>query len=105
MKLVALAACALLFSACATRMKHEEAAAKALPVNCATAEGDLRVLRAEKANLAQEIAMGVTAIVPIGLVIGLATLTEGEKLKVATGEYNRALDAKILEIQTKCGMM
>lgn len=86
-------------------MKHEEEAAKAMPVNCATAEGDLRVLRAEKANLAQEIAMGVTAIVPIGLVIGLVTFTEGEKLKVATGEYNRALDQKILEIQTQCGMM
>jgi hypothetical protein len=86
-------------------MKHEEEAAKAMPVNCATAEGDMRVLRAEKANLAQEIAMGVTAIVPIGLVIGLVTFTEGEKLKVATGEYNQALDRKILEIQTQCGLM
>ena len=105
MRLVALSACALVLSACAYQMKHEEEAAKAMPVNCATAQGDLRVLRAEKANLAQEIAMGVTSIVPIGLVIGLVTFTEGEKLKVATGEYNRALDAKILEIQTQCGMM
>jgi hypothetical protein len=92
-------------SACAYQMKNEEKAAQELPVNCATAEGDLRVLRSEKANLAQEIAMGVTAIVPIGLVVGLVTFTEGEKLKVATGEYNHALDTKILEIQTKCGMM
>ena len=105
MKLVALLACALVLGACAYQMKHEEEAAKAQPVNCDTAEGDMRVLRAEKANLAQEIAMGVTAIVPIGLVVGLVTFTEGEKLKVATGEYNKALDAKILEIQTKCGLM
>jgi hypothetical protein len=48
--------------------------------------------------------MGVTAIVPIGLVIGLVTFTEGEKIKVATGEYNKALDAKIQEIQTQCGV-
>ena len=98
-------ALSLCLGACAYQMKHEEEAAKSMPVSCATAEGDMRMLRAEKANLAQEIAMGVTAIVPIGLVIGLVTFTEGEKLKVATGEYNQALDTKILEIQTQCGLM
>jgi hypothetical protein len=89
---------------CAYKMKQEEKAAKAMPVNCDTAEGDLRMLRSEKANLAQEVAMGVTAVVPIGLVIGLVTFTEGEKIKVATGEYNKALDTKIAEIQTTCNV-
>jgi len=89
---------------CAHQMKEQEEAAKKMPVNCATAEADLRVLRSEKANLAQEIAMGVTAIVPVGLVLGLVTFTEGEKIKVATGEYNKALDTKIAEIQSTCGV-
>jgi hypothetical protein len=100
----ALLACALLLGACAAQMKKEEQSAKALPENCAIAEADVRVLRSEKAHVAQQIAMGVTAIVPIGLVIGLVTFTEGEKIRVATGEYNRALDQKIAEIQTQCGV-
>jgi hypothetical protein len=100
----ALVACALLLGACAWQMKKQEQSAKALPVNCATAEADVRVLRSEKAHVAQQIAMGVTAIVPIGLVIGLVTFTEGEKIEVATGEYNKALDQKIAEIQTQCGV-
>ena len=104
MRPVALLACALLLGACAYQMKKEEQSAKALPVNCATAEADVRVLRSEKAHVGQQIAMGVTAIVPIGLVAGLLTGTEGTKLQVATGEYNKVLDQKIQEIQTQCGV-
>ena len=48
--------------------------------------------------------MGVTAIVPAGLVVGLVTFTEGTKIKVATGEYNKALDKKIAQIQSTCGV-
>jgi hypothetical protein len=73
-------------------------------VNCATAEADLRVLQSEKTHTSQQIADGVTAIVPIGLVIGVVTGTEGGKVKVATGEYNKMLDAKIAEIKQKCGL-
>ena len=51
---------------------------------------------------AKEIEAGVTAIVPIGLVINLLTLKEVDQLKVATGEYNRALDKKIAEIEKEC---
>jgi hypothetical protein len=76
----------------------------AQPVNCATAEGDLRALESEKAHVAEEIAAGVQAIVPIGLVINVVTLREVDQLKVATGEYNRALDKKIAEIKQECGL-
>lgn len=89
---------------CAYEIKKEEKAAEAMPVNCATAQGDLRVLRSEKANVAEEIAQGVTMIYPAGAVIGLLTGTERTKYQVATGEYNKALDAKISEIQSTCGV-
>jgi hypothetical protein len=85
-------------------MKKEEKAAEAMPVNCATADGDIRLLRSEKAHVAEQIAMGVTAIYPAGLVVGLLTGTEGTKLQVATGEYNKKLDAKIAQIQSECGV-
>jgi hypothetical protein len=46
----------------------------------------------------------VKAITPIGLVTGLLKRTEGTKIKVATGEYNKALDAKIAEIKSACSI-
>ena len=102
--LAASLALGLLAPGCAYQMKQQEKAAQQMPVNCDTAEGDLRMLRSEKANVAEQIAMGVTAIVPASLVLGLITFTEGTKIKVATGEYNKALDKKIAEIQSTCGV-
>ena len=94
-----------LLTGCAYRFKEDEkAAAQSKPIDCATAEGELRALNSEKANVAEQIAMGVTAIVPAGLVIGLVTFTEGTKIKVAIGDYNKALDARIAEIKTQCGL-
>ncbi len=74
------------------------------PVNCTTAEGDIRVLEGEKAHVGKQVANGVTAIAPAGLVLGLVTGTEGEKLQVASGEYDKKIDAKIAEIKSTCGL-
>lgn len=74
------------------------------PVNCATAEADIRVLNSEKAHAAEQLADGVTAIMPIGLVFSTLTGTEGSKASVATGEYNKMLDDKIAEIKKQCGV-
>jgi len=74
------------------------------PINCATAPGDLRVLQSEKANVAERVAEGVTAIYPAGLVMGLITGTEGTKLKVAAGDYDDMIDKRIAEIQQTCGV-
>ncbi len=90
-----------LLSACAPITKQDKQEL-AKPVNCATAEGDLRVLQSEKASVGKMIADGVTAVVPAGAVIGIVTLTEVDKFKVATGEYNRAIDKKIAEIKAQC---
>ncbi len=73
-------------------------------INCATADGDIRVLQSEKANVAQRIAEGATAIYPAGLVVGLLTGTEGTKLKVATGDYDGQIDGRIAEIKETCGI-
>ena len=60
------------------------------------------MLQSEKASVAKMIADGVTAVFPAGAVIGILTLTEGDKLKVACGEYNSAIDKKIAEIKAQC---
>ena len=74
------------------------------PIDCETAEGDLRVLNSEKAHVGERILEGVTAIVPAGAVLGIITWTEPTKIKVATGAYNHAIDKRINEIKQECGL-
>jgi len=102
-RVIAVVCMVLLLPACAMKQKKVEKEMKQ-PVNCATAEGDIRMLQHEKAHVVQQIAEGVTAIVPASLVIGLVTLTEKEKIRVATGEYNKAIDKRIAEIKAQCGV-
>lgn len=72
------------------------------PIHCATADGDIRVLQSEKANVAERMVEGVTAIYPASAVIGLIGGIEGTKLKVAIGEYNEQIEARIAQIEAKC---
>jgi hypothetical protein len=95
---------AVFLAGCARKFKDETKVIKSEQVNCATAEGDIRVLKSEKSHVAQQIAMGVTAIYPASALVGLVTGTEGTKLKVATGEYNKMIDQKIAEIKATCGL-
>jgi hypothetical protein len=92
---------------CASQYKQEakqEQQAKTMPVNCATAQGDIATLQAEKVSAAKQAAAGVGAIAPVGAVAGLLTGTEGEKGQIATGDYNMALDQAITRIKSTCGI-
>ena len=103
-RLTALAVCsvfAAVVTSCTSPEKKGEQDLKR-PIHCATAEGDIRSLQHEKTHVAQQIAAGVKAITPIGLVAGVATGTEGKKIQVATGEYNKQIDDKIAEIKAVC---
>jgi hypothetical protein len=96
---------ALLVVACAGQFQQQEQALQQpIRINGATAEGDLRMLQNEKAHVAQQIALGITAITPIGMIAGAATGTEQTKLQVASGDYNRMIDQRIAEIKRTCGL-
>ena len=90
--------------ACAAKHQKEVEQEMKQPINCATAEGDIRVLQHEKAHVGQQIAEGVTSITPAGFVMGVVTGTEKEKMKVGVGEYNKKIDQRIAEIKEKCGV-
>ena len=95
----------LLFTGCAMEQKKvEKELGKHPAVNCATAEGDLRLLNHEKANVAERIAEGITAIAPAGIVIGIITWTEPTKYRVAVGTYNDMIDKRIAEIKQTCNL-
>jgi len=101
-----LGALVMLVAGCQSDKKYEqyEEQAKTMPVNCAHAEGDLRMLQSEKVSTSQQAAAGVTAVVPVGAIVGFISGTEGTKAQIATGEYNKILDNKIAEIKKKCGI-
>jgi hypothetical protein len=90
--------------ACGVKHQKEVEQEMKQPINCATAKGDIRLLQHEKAHVTQQIAEGVTAIFPAGLVLGVASGTEETKAKVATGEYNEMIDQRIAEIKEQCGV-
>ena len=97
--------CALLFlGACKGEEYKKNVKELQQPINCATAEGDIRLLQHEKSHVSDQMAAGVTSIVPAAAVVGLITGTEGEKLKIASGDYNRRIDARIAEIKQECGV-
>lgn len=97
-------ALAVLGSGCAMQEKKNEANLTKPPINCFTAEGDIRVLRSEKANVVQQMAAGLAAIVPTSIVVGLVTGTEGTQAQVESGEYNRKIDERIADIKSTCGI-
>jgi hypothetical protein len=104
-KMVSGLAIAVVVAACAAQFKQQEQALQQpIQINCATAEGDIRVLQNEKSHVAQQVAMGITALAPAGLVMGVLTGTEQTKLQVATGDYNRMIDQRIADIKMTCGL-
>jgi hypothetical protein len=103
--ILALAACTVGVAGCASQYKQEakqEQQAKTMPINCATAEGDIRMLQSEQVSAKQQAAAGASAIVPIGALAGFATGTEGTKAQIANGDYNRVLQEQIDKIKVTC---
>jgi hypothetical protein len=104
-KMVSGLAIAVVVAACAAQFQQQEQALQQpVRINCATAEGDIRTLQSEKSHVAQQVAMGITAIAPAGLVMGVLTGTEQTKLQVATGDYNNMIDQRIADIKMTCGL-
>jgi hypothetical protein len=98
-------AVAMLVVACAAQFQEQEQALQQpIRINCATAEGDIRMLQNEKAHVVQQIAMGVGAIAPAGMVMGVLMGTEQTKMQVATGDYNSMIDQRIADIKMTCGL-
>jgi PBP1b-binding outer membrane lipoprotein LpoB len=94
----------LLLGGCSSPISKEAKEDMAKPVNCATAEGDIRSLTAEKVHASEQVAAGAKSIVPVSLVLNVVSGTEGDEAKVASGEYNKMLDKKIAEIKQQCGI-
>ena len=79
-------------------------ASTSMPVDCRTAEGDIRILQNEKAYLVERAAEGFSAVTPPGAILGILTGTELTKVEVAIGVYDERLDQRIAQIKAECGL-
>jgi len=91
-------------AACSAPISKQAKEDLASPINCATAEEDIKILEQEKASAAKMAKEGVSGIAPVGAVLGILTLTEKEKLEVGSGVYNKKIEEKIAEIKRECGI-
>ncbi len=99
-----LATCALMIG-CISKKEIEKGKVDVKrPVNCATAQQDIRTLESEKARVDQQVIAGVTSIIPIGAVLHVLQLEERDDLEVGCGEYNLMIDKKIAEIKKECSI-
>jgi len=110
MRLATIAALASLLAfgalgGCAMQQKEAmKEASTSHPVDCRTAEGDIRVLQNEKAFLVERAAEGFSAVTPTGAIAGVVMGTELTKVEVAIGVYDAKLDERIAQIKATCGL-
>ena len=91
-------------AACAKPISKQAKQDLAKPVDCSTAQNDIKVLESEKARVGKMIEQDVTAILPIGAVISILDLQEVDKLEVGTGIYNHKITEKIAQIKKECNL-
>ena len=102
--LVLIAALLMVITGCASPISKQAKEDLAKPVSCGNAEADIRSLSAEKVHVASQTAAGVKAILPISIVVNVASGTEGDQAKVASGQYNKMIDKKIADIKQQCDL-
>ena len=98
-RIATIVAAAIALSFAAQNTWSEEAA-----VDCSTAQEDIAHLKHEKLSTTERMEKGVAAVFPISLVVHTAKGTEGKTMKMATGDYNDKIDARIAEIQKACDL-
>ncbi len=103
-KFIPIVCLTILVAACSSPISRQAKEDLAKPIDCSTAKSDIRILEDEKASVLKQIENGVTAVAPIGAVIGILTMTEKDKLEVGTHYYNHKINEKIAEIKRECGV-
>jgi hypothetical protein len=74
------------------------------PINCDTAEADINQLRHEKKSTLERMARGMSTIMPLGMVLNAARGTLDKNAEMSSEDYNKKIDARILEIVHTCGV-
>lgn len=87
-----------------TSTMAKAAETESLPINCATAEGDIRAMNSEIKHAQDQKLRNIAAVTPAGALLGIATGTEGERLQMLSGEYEKKLNARIAATKAECNL-
>ncbi len=111
--IVLFASMTLLMTACGQTVSDDAKMQLSKEVDCSTAEQDVAALEEQRASTLKQIGTGVQYVVPVAVVVNIfrsynqdGTSEEfyDDREQVLTGEYNKAIAAKIEEIQSVCGL-
>lgn len=91
-------------SATGAPVSKDAKAQLAQPINCSTAEADIQTLEEEKRGALNRMKNGVQSLAPASAAIRLLGGNYRSGAQVATGKYNKDLEAKIAEIKATCNM-
>jgi hypothetical protein len=75
----------------------------AKPIDCSTADEDIATLEKERASAGKKLGAGVNMIMPASAVVGILSGDYSDRVKVASGQYNKDIEKKIAEIKAACG--
>ena len=98
---ILIVAAAGLLTSCASITK-EQKALLASSIDCSHWESDIAALKAEKASVAKQLVLGVSSVMPTAAAIGILSGDYKNRTRVASGKYNRDINAKIAEIRRQC---
>lgn len=91
-------------SATGAPISRDAKAMLAAPVNCSTATADVAALENEHRSTLNRLQNGVGSVLPISAAVRLLGGNYVNGAKVATGKYNRDLEAKVKEIRKTCNL-
>ena len=109
MKKMALLIGMVFLVSCGSPVSKEAKMMKQKPVNCSDAKEDIAALENEKASVLRRVGQGARFVVPISVVVNIFQEGSGsdnvkDRSSVASGDYNKAIDAKIAEIKSTCNV-
>ena len=94
--------CLIVTAGCGAHISKEAKHKLKKPIDCRTAEYDIEILEGARASASKQAMAGAQTITPAGIATGILGGTWNTNRKVATGEYNKAIDDKIREIKDYC---
>jgi hypothetical protein len=93
---------AVLLVGCASSPPTERADMLDRPVDCATADVDVAVLKEAIPGTAERMAARVRLVIPVSRVAGRVTGDLDARREIASGRTEKDLRARIAEIEARC---